>query len=106
MFSALSAWPRRVTSELSRVELHRTVRRVGRGSLRARELLSGLTLIEMVESVLDAAETVGPPQLRLLDAIQLASASSLGQDLGVFIAYDECLLAAATAIDLPTLAPA
>jgi len=60
----------------------------------------------MVESVLDAAETVGPPQLRLLDAIQLASASSLGQDLGVFIAYDEGLLAAATAIDLPTLAPA
>jgi predicted nucleic acid-binding protein len=62
----------------------------------------------MVESVLDAAETVGPPQLRSLDAIQLASASSLGlgQDLGVFIAYDERLLAAATAIDLPTLAPA
>ncbi len=88
------------------MELHRTVRRAERGSLRARELLSGLTLIEMVESVLDAAETVAPPQLRSLDAIQLASASSLGQDLGVFIAYDERLLAAATAIDLPTLAPA
>ncbi len=88
------------------MELLRTVRRVGRGSLRARQLLSGLTLIEMVESVLDAAQTVGPPQLRSLDAIQLASASSLGQALGVFIAYDERLLAAATAIDLPTLAPA
>ncbi len=88
------------------MELLRTVRRVGRDPLRARELLSGLTLIRMVEPVLDAAETVGPLQLRSLDAIQLASASALGEGLGVFIAYDERLLGAARAIDLPTLAPA
>ena len=68
-------------------------------------MLSGLTLVAMVESVLDAAETVGPPRLRSLDAIQLSSASSLGEDLGVFIAYDERLLAAARDAGLSVLAP-
>lgn len=105
LLSALGEWPLRATSELSRIELLRTVRRIGRNPLRARELLSGLALIEMAEPVVDTAETIGPPQLRSLDAIQLASASSLGDDLGVFIAYDERLLAAAEEVGLPAVAP-
>lgn len=59
----------------------------------------------MGEAVLDSAEILGPPRLRSLDAIQLASAVSLGDDLGVFVAYDERLLAAAEDAGLSVLAP-
>jgi len=64
-----------------------------------------LTLLAMTDEILDAAIELGPPRLRSLDAIQLGSAVSLGDDLGVFVSYDERLLAAAQDAGLPVLAP-
>ncbi len=64
-----------------------------------------LTLLAMIDEMLDAAIELGPPRLRSLDAIQLASAVSLGDDLGVFVSYDEHLLAAGEDAGLPVLAP-
>jgi hypothetical protein len=44
--------------------------------------------------------------MRSLDAIHLAAAMSLGPDLGVVVAYDERLLAAASLFGLPVAFPA
>lgn len=49
---------------------------------------------------------VGPPLLRTLDAIHLASALSVAAALSAFVAYDRRLLAAAEDERLPVFAPA
>jgi len=46
-----------------------------------------------------------PGELRTLDAIHLASALEIGQDLGVMIAYDIRLKAAAQAYGLAVESP-
>jgi predicted nucleic acid-binding protein len=46
-----------------------------------------------------------PGELGTLDAIHLASALSLGEDLGGLLSYDRRLLDAAAVAGLPTLAP-
>ena len=48
---------------------------------------------------------ISPAEVRSLDAIHLASALSLGSDLGVIVAYDERLLDAARTQGLPTSSP-
>jgi uncharacterized protein len=62
--------------------------------------------ITITESLLDSAGTVGPPKLRTLDAIHLATAAELGSNLTAVIAYDARLLTAARHLALPTLTPA
>ena len=47
----------------------------------------------------------GPPDLRSLDAVHIASAFSLGDDLGVLVTYDERMLAAARHAGVEILAP-
>ena len=51
------------------------------------------------------AATVGSPSLRSLDAIHLATALSLGDDLGAFCCYDRRLASEAEAVGLAVLAP-
>jgi uncharacterized protein len=55
--------------------------------------------------VLDSAARLEPRSLRSLDAVHLATALSLGEDLGVMIAYDERLLDAAAQKGIPTANP-
>ena len=62
-------------------------------------------VLEVTAGVLTAAAQLDPPALRSLDAIQLASALLLGDELEVFVAYDERLLAAASALGMPVAAP-
>jgi predicted nucleic acid-binding protein len=57
------------------------------------------------DAVLAVAAVLTPPSLRSLDAIHLATALRLGDDLGVFLAYDERLLRAAAAHGLPVAGP-
>jgi uncharacterized protein len=107
LVAALGAWPRRVSSALLVVEAVRASARVSdQASRRAESLLSGLTLVPVSLEVLRSAARLDPARLRSMDAIHLATALSLGDDLGVVFAYDERLRAAAAEGSLPVAAPA
>ena len=55
--------------------------------------------------ILHLAGTIGPPRLRSLDAIHLASALSIGDDPEAFVTYDERLAEAAREAGLNVLMP-
>jgi uncharacterized protein len=55
--------------------------------------------------VLDAATALGPTPLRSLDALHLATALTIREDVGAFVAYDERLAAAAVDHGLPVVSP-
>jgi len=106
---ALEPWAVWVSSELLAVEARCTARRLGdEDVLRVAE--TALTGIDLVSYTAGIAERAGAssfsPALRALDAIHLATAIELGEDLGVFLAYDEELRAAAAHRGLPVGAPA
>ena len=103
----LRHWPRRASSTLVRVELMRAVKRAGlpRLSAPARRQLAALSLVWMDDALLDRAGDLDPASLRSLDAIHLASALALGNDLGVVVTYDDRMLQGAAALGLPTASP-
>lgn len=108
LLESLAAWPERVSSELARVEVMRAARRASEGPIaerRAEEILAGLHLLKIDSDILGRASRLGPPALRSLDAIHLASALSLGDDLGAMAVYDTGLAAAAVASGMEILAP-
>jgi predicted nucleic acid-binding protein len=108
LLESLAAWPERVSSELARVEVMRAARRASAGPTaerRAEEILAGLHLLKIDSDILGRASRLGPPTLRSLDAIHLASALSLGDDLGAIAVYDTGLTAAAAANGMEILAP-
>lgn len=90
---ALVRWARQhslASSDLARTELVRAVRRVDPAAVTAaRNVLSAVHLIRMTPDVLDAAARLAPDTLRSLDAIHLASALALGDDLDSFVSYDD-----------------
>ncbi len=59
----------------------------------------------MDDEVLTIARRLNPSELRSLDAIHLATALSIGADLGALFSYDDRLTAAAIAAGLCVLAP-
>jgi len=98
--------PDQVSSVILDVEAHRVATRLGVvPSNRAPNLLEGLALVPLSNPVRALARGVGPPVLRSLDAIHLATAMSLRADLDVFVAYDRRLLAAAADLGLPVASP-
>lgn len=60
----------------------------------------------MSSGVLDSAGMLLPADLRSLDAIHLATAQRLGQDLGAIVTYDERMANAATNLGHPVVVPA
>jgi hypothetical protein len=98
-----------VTSELCRVELARSLLRAAIGpgaqALAARAL-EPVELLQMDGVVLDRACEVGPPGLRALDAIHLASALTLGRELDAVVTYDRRLASAAEQVGLRVESPA
>ncbi|GAB3358036.1 type II toxin-antitoxin system VapC family toxin [Modestobacter lapidis] len=96
-----------VASDLCRVEVIRAVARSSPGAVTgARQLLAGLDLVPLSQTLLDRAADLAPPSVRSLDAIHLATASTLGAALEAFVVYDHRLADAARAAGLPTAAPA
>lgn len=104
---AIARWPQRASSTLLRTETIRALRRSGNtGQVpAARRLLRGVSMVRVDEPLLDRAADLEPGELRTLDAIHLASALEIGQDLGVMIAYDIRLKAAAQAYGLAVESP-
>ena len=61
--------------------------------------------VQLTPSLLERAALLEPPELRSLDAIHLATALSLGDELDGLVTYDERLARAARESGVPTLAP-
>ena len=96
-----------VSCDLTRTELTRAVRRVAPDRiLEAHALLDGLTLLTVPASVFAAADRLDPDELRSLEAIHLAAALELGDDLEALVAYDERLQHAARLSGIEVIAPA
>ncbi len=68
-------------------------------------MLAGALLVPITRTLLEEAAVLGGPHLRSLDAIHLASALSIREDLEAFVAYDRRLAEAAGAAGLPVVAP-
>ena len=108
---ALGEWLRErdrgpVSSDLARTELLRTVRRVAPDrAVRARAVLDTVVLLKVSTATFEAAGRLEPDALRSLDAVHVACALELGDDLEGIVAYDRRLAEAAEANGIRALAP-
>ena len=97
---------RRVSSALLRTESLRAVRHLGPDALAiVREALRRVDLIGIDDRILDAAGILEPRVLRTLDAIHLASAMAIGDDLDAIVTYDDRMVDAARLMGLSTATP-
>jgi uncharacterized protein len=96
----------RASCGLARTEVVRAVSaQGGRALARARKLLNRIDLVALDDELLDDAGLLGTGALRSLDAIHLAAARSLGQDLVAVVTYDSRMAVAATALGLDVVSP-
>ena len=108
---ALRSWIAGVNSELVaadlvRTELWQVVRRaVPDRVLLAAQVLDSLTLVEVRASLFSQAGRLDLPELRSLDAIHLAVALDLGDDLEALVTYDARLAQAAAVNGVTVVAP-
>jgi len=105
----LRNWSARVVSAVARVETNRALLRAGADRAayaRLQAILRYVAVLRIDDDILSRAERIGPPTLRSLDAIHLASAARLGSDLGVLVTYDKRLAAAAADAAMQVASPA
>jgi predicted nucleic acid-binding protein len=95
----------RVSSRLLRIEMLRAITRSAPHRMsRANVVLAAVALLS-IDDVAPAAESLGDSLLRSLDAIHLATANAIRQDLTAFVCYDKRLCDSAQAIGLPVESP-
>jgi predicted nucleic acid-binding protein len=95
-----------ISSALARTEVLRALLPGGESAVAAgRQVLARLDLVRVNDRVLNAAGAILPPELRSLDAIHLATAASLRDELAGVVTYDERLAAAARALGHRVAAP-
>jgi predicted nucleic acid-binding protein len=95
-----------VASDLVRTELVRAVRRVAPDRLvQARAVLDSVTLLQVTTAIFEAAGRVDPAVLRSLDALHVAAALELGDDLQGIVTYDERLAEAAASNGISVVSP-
>jgi uncharacterized protein len=104
---ALQDWPVQVSSELVRVESVCTARRLGGADVleRALSVLEQIDLIPISPEIVELATGAFAPALRAMDAIHLATALSMREDVGALFVYDGDLHAAARAQGFDAAAP-
>lgn len=98
-----------VTSQVAVTEVGRAAQRVQPAAAARRQVLEvfdRVAVLAVTRAVAEQAVSLHPPALRTLDALHLAAALSLGTDLGVLVAYDRRLLAAARAAGVAVASPA
>ena len=95
-----------VSSDLLRTELLRTTRRGAPERMpRARAVLDSITIIGLGSSTFERAAALEPDVLRSLDALHLASALELGDDLDGLVTYDDRLASATSLLGITVIAP-
>lgn len=102
----VAQWAAHVTSVVGAVEVRRAARRSGADANRTDDVLARVSLLELDAGVCELAATLDPAKLRMLDALHLASALSLEDELGAIVCYDERLARAAALEGVRVLAPA
>jgi predicted nucleic acid-binding protein len=94
------------SSTLLRIEVTRAVNRALPALLPdARDLLHAFSYIAIDDEVVEGAMNEPDRGLRSLDAIHLATARILAEDLDAIVSYDDRLLKAANEAGLVTLSP-
>jgi uncharacterized protein len=108
---ALSKWAQAhaesvVSSDLLRTELLRATRRGAPDQMtRARGVLDSITLLALPTATFERAAELEPAVLRSLDAVHLAAALSLGDELDGMVTYDERQAEAAALHGVSVIAP-
>jgi len=74
--------------------------------VRAREVLDSLVLLQLSTATFERAATLDPLSLRSMDAVHVASAVELGDDLDSFVTYDDRQAEALTVLGIPVMQPA
>jgi predicted nucleic acid-binding protein len=98
----------RVSSAVVLTEVPRALRRAGFGASerrRAREVMARIALVDVDRRILVAAAALDPSTLRTLDAIHLATALAVREDLATIVTYDRRLAAAAERAHLEVSVP-
>ncbi len=108
----LGRWSDLATSTITSIEFFRAVARARADSTAvvADEetvvgVLASVAEIPLDDDVRATAASLTPTELRTLDAIHLASALALGDDLGAVVTYDSRMQAAVLASGLSLIAP-
>jgi uncharacterized protein len=99
----------RASSTLALTEVPRALRRAGFGrseGRRARAVLAGVALIDADRRIFSAAAALEPATLQTLEAIHLATALTLGDELAALVTYDRRLSEAAARAHVDVSAPA
>ena len=109
--AALRAWLEEldrelVSCDLVRTELIRAIRRaVPDRMLQARAVLDAITLLQVTPAVFEGAGRLDPSGMRSLDAIHLAAALDLGDDLEGLVTFDDRLAEAAVSNGVAVVTP-
>ena len=108
----VARWERIATSDIAAIELPRATARAradGRAGVAdgrvVLELLAALAIVPTTDDVRALAATMEPVELRTLDAIHLAAALALGDDLAAVLTYDHRMTHAARARGIQVIAP-
>lgn len=94
------------SSDLLRTELSRVARRTAPDLMvRARAILDALVIVTLSTELCERAAILEPRLLRSLDAIHLAAAMEMGDDLRGLVTYDRRLAAGAESLGIRVLTP-
>jgi hypothetical protein len=95
-----------VTSVIGHVELIRAAGRLGPAAVAAAQrLATTIDTLILTDAIANLAATLGPSELRTLDAIHLATAHIHRRSLVALCAYDHRLVATAQTQQLPVATP-
>jgi uncharacterized protein len=102
---AVTAGGPHLTSVIGEIEFRRVCLRAGVPRAQVDDVMAGVELLALSDEIRGLAAALGPPLLRTLDAIHLATAISARGDLEKLLTYDVRLAAAAAQHGLEVLAP-
>ena len=95
-----------IASAIVEVEVVRAVRRAAPElTALAQNVVAQIAVVEPTEAIRERAALLEPATLRALDALHLATALEIADELDVLVTYDGCMSAAAEALGLRVLAP-
>lgn len=108
LLSFLAGHPERASSVLVRVEVLRALRRAGVSASqrrRAVDVLARIALLHVEDDILESAAELESADLRSLDAIHIATALSIKEELTGVVTYDERFSSAAKRMGLSIFTP-
>ena len=95
-----------VSSALARTEVLRALLTAGDAAIgRGRVVLQRIDLVRVNDRILNAAGTLRPLDIRSLDAIHLATAQELTDELAAIVTYDDRMALAAKQLGYRVVQP-